>query len=373
VVAAVLALATGTGIAVGVSSAQAATAPAGWRTVPVPATRGGFTDVTAVSANDLWAVGGTFRDVRVDPPGIQPLIEHNTGAGWKVVAAPRIAAGARLTAVRARSARDIWAVGLEYGTNFRPLALHYEGGAWRRVPTPPLTGTGQFEGVAARSATDVWAVGSRGGDPLVEHWNGKAWTIVPAPGPADSYSAFNDVVALSATNAWAVGWSVPKNRDEDIPVPLVEHWNGHTWSIVAVPRPKPTINGADLRAVTAVSVNDIWAVGGSTIVEHWDGHAWQLVPAPKASADPDVETALNGISARSATDIWMVGTVGTPNGPHPVTEHWNGHVWSLIPSPSPAPINYLGGVVAPRGGPTVAVGNRQSGFISTPLVLRNPA
>jgi hypothetical protein len=366
----VLALLAGAGTTVGFATAQAATAPAGWHPVPVPAKAGAFADVTAVSATDLWAVGSTFRDVRVDPPGIQPLIEHDNGSGWRVVTAPHIADGARLTAVRAGSARDIWAVGLGYGTNFSPVALHYDGARWRRVPTPKLATTGQFNGVAVRSATDAWAVGSRGGDPLIERWTGKAWTVVPAPGPANSSSSLNDVVALSASDAWAVGWSVPKGQDEDIPVPLVEHWNGHAWSIVAVPRPPLTPNGLDLRAVTAMSANDIWAVGGSTIVEHWNGHTWRVVPAPKASSDPDVETALNAVSARSANDIWMVGTVGTPTGPHTVTEHWNGHTWSLVPSPNPAPINYLNGVVAPRGGPTVAVGNRQTGFVSNPVVLR---
>jgi hypothetical protein len=367
----VIAVAVAAGTLAGLPLAQAATAPSGWTVVPPAHKPGGFADVAAVSATELWAVGVTLPVVNADPPKIQPLIEHNTGTGWTVVAAPHVASGARLTAVSARAARDVWAVGMVYGTKFSPLALHYEGGAWRRVPNPAIATTAQFNGVFARSATDVWAVGSRGGDPLIERWTGKAWQLVPVPAPANASSSLNDVVALSASNAWAVGWSVPKGTDEDIPVPLVEHWNGHTWRIVPVPHGPLTHNGSDLRAVTAVSANDIWAVGGSTIVLHYNGQGWKLVPAPKASRDPEVETALNAVSARSARDIWMVGTVGTPSGPHTVTEHWNGTAWSLVPSPSPAPINYLNGVAAPRGGPTIAVGSVQRGLVSNPLVLRN--
>jgi hypothetical protein len=54
-----------------------------------------------------------------------------------------------------------------------------------------------------------------------------------------------------------------------------------------------------------------------------------------------------------------------------VTGHWNGTAWSLVPSPSPAPIDYLNGVAAPRSGPTIAVGNVQRDLVSNPMVLRN--
>src|SRR5438067_4164099 len=64
---------------------------------------------------------------------------------------------------------------------------------------------GVLGGIVAVSAWDIWAVGngngvSDAGQPLVEHWNGTSWTIVPSP-RGDLWS----VSALSARDIWAVG------------------------------------------------------------------------------------------------------------------------------------------------------------------------
>src|SRR5438045_4037787 len=51
-----------------------------------------------------------------------------------------------------------------------------------------------------------------------------------------------------------------------------------TWSVV--PGPAAGTVDPELRAVTAVSANDVWAVGyqdGQTLVEHWDGNLWTVV------------------------------------------------------------------------------------------------
>ncbi|HYS44322.1 MAG TPA: hypothetical protein VEM32_10130, partial [Geobacteraceae bacterium] len=44
----------------------------------------------------------------------------------------------------------------------------------------------EFESVAALAPDDVWAVGSRQPSfaefqPLIEHWDGTAWSVVPGP------------------------------------------------------------------------------------------------------------------------------------------------------------------------------------------------
>jgi hypothetical protein len=64
--------------------------------------------------------------------------------------------------------------------------------------------------------------------------------------------------------------------------PLIEHWNGTSWSVV--PSPKLPKN-SDLSAVTAPASNNVWALGvagGSSdaLVEHWDGTSWSIVPTP---------------------------------------------------------------------------------------------
>ncbi len=53
-----------------------------------------------------------------------------------------------------------------------------------------------LNGVAATSTTNAWAV--------IEHWNGKTWTVQPTPNPG-GMASLSQVAASSATTAWAVG------------------------------------------------------------------------------------------------------------------------------------------------------------------------
>src|SRR5204862_547524 len=97
-----------------------------------------------------------------------------------------------LSGVAAVSANDIWAVG-------GSLIEHWDGSNWSVVPSPsPSAGYSNLYGVAAVSANDVWAVGSSGYDPfqtLTEHWNGRSWSVVPSPNPG-IYSQLNGVAAV---------------------------------------------------------------------------------------------------------------------------------------------------------------------------------
>jgi hypothetical protein len=58
-------------------------------------------------------------------------------------------------------------------------------------------------------------------------------------------------------------------------MPLVEHWDGTSWSQVSSPDPHPN-NSRNLRAIAAISANDIWAAG-TVGIENWNGTSWSLV------------------------------------------------------------------------------------------------
>ncbi len=48
----------------------------------------------------------------------------------------------------------------------------------------------------------------------------------------------------------------------------------------------PTISGASLNAVSAVSPTDIWAVGSQSsgpLIENFNGTSWSVVPSPSVS------------------------------------------------------------------------------------------
>jgi hypothetical protein len=136
----------------------------------------------------------------------------------------------------------------------------------------------------------VWAVGGweRPGEqsrPLVEHWDGSSWSLSPQPDMANG--ELHGVVALAADDVWAVG--IQQDPASPWSSALVEHWDGTSWTVV----PVPPGEGFDawLTAVTAVSPTEVWAVGSfrqgyspsRTLTERWDGGSWQVVEGPNIS------------------------------------------------------------------------------------------
>src|SRR5216683_586897 len=179
--------------------------------------------VVEVSANDVWAVGGSG----------QTLIEHWNGEHWRIVASPNPPGSTgSLGAVAEVSAHDIWAVGtFKNSTGGLPLIEHWDGEQWSIVASPNPTGSSitVLNGVAEVSAHNVWAVG-RTNQSLTEHWNGKQWSIVASPNPTgSSFTFLNGVEEVSARNIWAVGVFFTRSAGG---MPLIEHWNGVQWSIV---------------------------------------------------------------------------------------------------------------------------------------------
>jgi hypothetical protein len=89
----------------------------------------------------------------------------------------------------------------------------------------------QLWGIEARAADDVWAVGqqwSEGGwRPVIEHWDGKAWSIVPSPSMEATLAG---VSAVSADDVWAAGQTPAPGASS--PGLVLLHWDGASWTTV---------------------------------------------------------------------------------------------------------------------------------------------
>lgn len=159
----------------------------------------------------------------------------------------------------------------------------------------PIVRGGTLEAVAATSASDAWAVGyiQPGGDqPLIEHFDGSNWSVSTTPHPAIP-SQLDAIAASSQADVWAVG-----RQGRSHSTTFIEHWNGNQWAIV----PSPDRAGSSnqyLSSVSAVSPSDAWAVGASwsgahhysTLVEHWAGHRWEIIPSPTITQMPQTTRA----------------------------------------------------------------------------------
>lgn len=341
---------------------------------PHPARRARITRL-ATAGLAVAAAGAAFA---ATPGSATAAPQHSLTAKaspFRVVPSPS-PTGSSLVASTAISATDVWAVGYDSSGTGHPLAEHWNGSAWTVVATPTPSnslGIPRFVSVSAVSSTDVWAVGNSGGTShgpttgFIEHWNGKAWSVVSSP----PISAFTSAAAISSSNVYAVGTDTGSSPSCNSYIPVVEHWNGSVWRIIATAVPTC---GATLAAVSASSASDVWVVGGEAgpqigvaIGEHFNGRAWTLVSLPlytnpvavvdvsptdawavgyqivhwdgrtwKTVPSASAKGELSAVTSLSATDVWAVGFTARSFPTNTFAEHFNGSVWSVVPTPSPS-------------------------------------
>jgi hypothetical protein len=113
-----------------------------------------------------------------------------------------------------------------------------------------------------------------GNGALIEHWNGKNWSVVPTPDPTGDTN-LRAVATSSPDNARAVGYTRPSTCNP-MPGTIAMHWNGKAWTIVPTPEPPAYLDA--FCGVAAISADDAWAVGTtnwtSTMITHWNGRTW---------------------------------------------------------------------------------------------------
>jgi hypothetical protein len=342
-----------------------------------------FKDVAFSSANEGWTVGYYAPGTN----GVGPLLGRWDGATWSLV--PSGIPGTFLNGVTALSADDVWAVGGQGGLS---LAMHWDGVDWEIVATPNISTTseGLFD-VSGVSSNDVWAVGHIGvdmpGAPLILHWDGTSWTsaLTASPNIPENFpTRLYSVDALSSDDVWAVGI---REAITHTSVPLIMHYDGGEWTQFAL-----SDDFGDLHAVEAIAPDDVWAVGldrdeGQTRSRtvHWDGQMWSVIPSPNL---PENEwCVLYGVAAESSDRVWAVGECHMGTGTSStLTMLWDGSEWTLVESPDgdTSAYNRLEDIAIAEPGDLFAVGyfgdinsyetliERHTTLPCTPTVTPNP-
>ncbi|HET9919698.1 MAG TPA: zf-HC2 domain-containing protein [Ktedonobacteraceae bacterium] len=329
-----------------------------WHVIPSPNPGAGsnlLQGVAAFSANDAWAVGSTASSSTVPAKSTQTLIEHWNGKQWSVVPSPNSSMDQNtLVSIIARSPNDIWAIGTAFSSPSetpQPLVEHWNGKQWSILNTGKLAlrpnvnpQINILTGIAFIAPDNIWTVGTSDDEhrttTLIEHWNGKQWSIIPSPNPGVSRNELRSITAITPNDIWAAGLSAYGNS-ATLAQTLVEHWNGSRWSIV----PTPPIGSSDnyLNAISAISASDIWTIGvssndefsaaGQPLIEHWNGSQWNIVKSPTLQ-----NSFLGTVMALSAHDVWATGTSFQNGNPatgtgHALLLHWDGSQWSLVTTP----------------------------------------
>lgn len=288
---------------------------------------GELTSVSSDSANDVWAAGHTYYNGHT-------LIEHWDGTAWTIVPSPDApgAIASFLNGIVALSPTDVWAAGFSIAGGDQPLIEHWDGNAWTIVPNPEIPGGagGYLRAITAlringRSA--VLAVGNTEEADFTWHTlaiatDGRISKVVPTPNvSSSSYDVLQAAVAISPADIWVAGAYFGA-----VSGGLFEHWNGRAWSIVP-----PAPGGGLVSGLAAASADDVWAVGAvgnpygglSTSSQHWDGTRWSLVPTPNQGSGYDFDE-LNAVAVPPGGGPWAVGLTFFRNsgGPQvPLIEH----------------------------------------------------
>jgi hypothetical protein len=304
--------------------------------------------VSCVSASDCWAAGIAGTNI-----SFQPLAEHWDGSSWTIISSPTESPveSSNFYGLTCVSSVDCWAVGFSYpfprtSGVYQPIIEHWDGATWVPVSTPSLGTTphGWLQSVACASESDCWAAGkyydaNNIGLPLLEHWDGSSWSIVGGPSPHASRAGdfLYGVTCTSGADCWSVGFSFIR----DLYQPLVEHWNGASWGIVQSANPDVIQASTFVLGLACGSESDCWAVGYNSaeerpVLEHWNGGSWVIAPIAAPAGG-----IFLGVTCFSTSNCWAVGDYydGSTGIYQTLAEHWDGASWTVVSSPNPGETN----------------------------------
>jgi hypothetical protein len=239
----------------------------------------GITGVHATDPSNVWAVAVTGQVVRRTLPA-QPLNDIRQQLGVTsvdlnavslVADGTAFAVGNNHVAMRRNSAGqwgtipvegaqsgselfDVWSDGLEHAVivgegNVRLATFDAASGTFKR---PVGFTPSQDLNAAWGSGSELFAAGDVG---LVVHFDGAAWSVLPAPGSED----LEGIWGLAPNNLWVVG-------DGHV----IYRWDGAAWT-----QEHTGGSGSGLTGISGAGANDVYAVGtNGTVLKRALTGAW---------------------------------------------------------------------------------------------------
>ena len=290
-----------------------------WRREPVEIDReaGYLSDVDALSATQAWAVGQAFDMERVRnrsmASGVEDASPMSDQGRISPQGGPSEAAGPSASWIRWKRTQQ--------------LILEWDGSSWTPMEVPSF-GPGRIRSISVLAADDIWAVGTEsagdGPEPLILHYDGANWTVIPPMPNAPDWAWLDEVVAIGPDDVWAVGgW-----EDRRISRGLLAHFDGVDWSVV----PGPKTWSAWYEAVAASGPDDVWAGGIANRIsgiqgfyaQHFDGTDWTRTP----TGGHDAGSFVTAAEAFSTTDAWIGGWFWGWRRVRPILQHWDGVEWT---------------------------------------------
>ncbi len=317
--------------------------------------------IAGSSPTDVWAVGDFLPDAaKSNQDATLTFAEHYNGSKWTVVRTPNTGPNFNSFYGVAASQGRAWAVGERLNSSYQDRALieTWNGKKWSIADNPqPGSVRDMLFGASALSPSDVWVVGDQEGshgvfETLAEHWDGTRWTVVPTPDPGSGGNHLYAVDAVSPDDVWAAGQQLGTQAPDN---GLVEHWDGHSWSVVTLP--PSTSASVMLDGIAATPDGQVYAAGeadspwqgGRPLIEYYSDGTWQAATIPASAGS--IWTNLWGITVADGT-AWAVGTYVDPktDNNNTLILDGNGANWAVAAGPEPGSgSNILGGITTVNG------------------------
>jgi hypothetical protein len=162
------------------------------------------------------------------------------------------------------------------------------------------------------------------------------WTATAVPSPAPTAEQEDIAVSCVTSTFCVAAGSVDVAA---VSSTHIDQWNGAAWSAVNSPN-TAGVTDSEFESVSCTSTSFCMAVGfqnpGSVygpLTEEWNGSVWSIVPTAALAVGSSSE--LDAISCTSTTFCVATGLVDTPTTDTSLIEQWNGASWSLMTHPDP--------------------------------------
>ena len=288
-----------------------------------------------------------YRIVATNPSGTSDGTDHTfvtSALTWAVDTSENVsgAEGAQNALYGDSCTSSTWCLSTGYdkvvgGPENVPIAETYNGSSWKLTSSPVFPAgdkSASFDsGLSCTSSSACTALGSQLTNagvvlPLVERWNGSTWTVqtTPAAPEKDEYLLYG-VSCTSATACISAGVNVVAPLEG---VPIAEIWNGSEWKMMTTPNVKGQFNALSCSSASACTAVGGGTFGGEPIAARWNGTTWTMQTTAKISS-----AGLNGVSCPTATSCVAEGISGGLFGSLTagVSETWNGSTWTAVTIP----------------------------------------
>ncbi|MBB5082597.1 hypothetical protein [Nonomuraea endophytica] len=243
---------------------------------------GSLSDVLALSAGDIWAVG---QQAIWDVWKNRGTIRHWNGKAWGEVAIRDSTGAGNLRSVAAAAPGEVWALG--DGHDGLPYLAKGDLAGFDRVQVPGLWSGDWLGGLDARGGKVV-AVGRRDKTGLIVTGQGNSWTVQKT----------KEKGALYAVSS---GFAVGDTGEQ----PLIVRQSGGSWKAM----PVPSVPGGYLRDIQVDNAKRALAVGGvyhgpgsvEPLVLSWNGKKWTREKLPA------IEARLYGVTGDGKGRYWIAG------------------------------------------------------------------